>query len=172
MNEFSKLWNLLICCGARDSKHVIIRCPQNTGSLFFNYKKSFSLILFAVINVNYNFIYIDVGTNGRTNDALVFSKCLFNQALENGSLKISSQSVFVGNDAFPLRTNLLKPYSKNALNIKERVFNYRLSRARRVSENAFGILAACFRIYEKPINLLVETTEILVKATCALHNRL
>ena len=90
--------------------------------------------MFAVVDANYNLIYIDVGTNGRTNDALVFSKCSFNQALENGSLKISLQGIFVGDDAFALRMNLLKPYSKNALNIKERVFNYRLSTARRVSE--------------------------------------
>ena len=152
-----------------EGKHVVICCPQNTGSLFFNYKKPFSLILFAVVDANYSSIYVGVGKNCRTNDALVFSKCSFNQALENGSLKIPSQGVFVGDAAFSLRTNFLNPYSKNALNIKERVFNYRLSRARRVSENSFGILAARFRIYENPINLLVETTEILVKATCALH---
>uniref|UniRef100_A0A6P7H0I9 Uncharacterized protein LOC114345333 n=1 Tax=Diabrotica virgifera virgifera TaxID=50390 RepID=A0A6P7H0I9_DIAVI len=47
---------------------------------------------------------------------------------------------------------------------------YRLSRARRISENAFGILVERFRIFEKPIPVKVETTEWIIKATCALHN--
>lgn len=49
-------------------------------------------------------------------------------------------------DAFPLGTNLKKPYSKSRLTDEKRVFNYRLPRERRVSENAFGILAARFRV--------------------------
>jgi len=55
-----------------DGKHVIIRCPPKSASDCFNYKKDFSTILFAIVDSNYNFLYIDVGTNGRANDALVF----------------------------------------------------------------------------------------------------
>lgn len=153
-----------------DGKHIVIRCPEKTGSYFYNYKKTFSTILFAVVDANYNFVYIDVGTNGRANDALVFTKCTFNEALENNLLNIPQEGVFVGDDAFPLRTYLLKPYSKKSLTLEERVFNYRLSRARRLSENVFGILVSRFRVYEKAIPLKIETTEILVKATCAIHN--
>lgn len=170
MKDYYTFWNFPNCCGAMDGKHVVIRCPKKTGSYFYNYKKTFSTILFAIVDANYNFIYIDVGTNGRANDALVFSKCTFNEALENNWLNIPDHGVFVGDDAFPLRTSLLKPYSKNTLSDQEKIFNYRLSRARRVAENAFGILVSRFRIFEKPIPLKVETTELLVKTTCALHN--
>lgn len=53
---------------------------------------------------------------------------------------------------------------------EERIYNYRVSRARRVVENAFGILASKFRIFEKPITLKLETVDKVVLACCAIHN--
>ena len=51
-----------------DGKHIVIRCPSKSGSEFYNYKKDYSVI----VDANYKFIYIHVGTNGRVNDAVVF----------------------------------------------------------------------------------------------------
>jgi hypothetical protein len=78
--------------------------------------------------------------------------------------------VIVGDDAFPLRTNLLKTYSSVNLTLKQRVFNYRLSRARRVVENSFGILASRFRVFGRPIEVKVRTVDFIMKASCVLHN--
>lgn len=50
--------------------------------------------------------------------------------------------VFVGDEAFPLKMYLMRPYNRKDLGDKESVFNYRLSRSRRVIENAFGILVS------------------------------
>ena len=80
--------------------------------------------------------------------------------------------VFVGDDAFPMRHNLLKPYSSSNLERVLLIFNYRLSRARRIIENTFGILAARFRIFRRPILSCQETVENITKACVALHNYL
>ena len=46
---------------------------------------------------------------------------------------------------------MIKPYPGNITEISEQMYNYRLSRARRVIEDTFGILATRFRIYRWPI---------------------
>lgn len=92
------------------------------------------------------------------------------EKLESGLLP--SNGFIVGDDAFPLKTYLLKPYSHKPLTSKQKIFNYRLSRARRIVENAFGILASRFRIFQKPIMTSVEVTEKVVRTSCALHNYL
>ena len=55
-------------------------------------------------------------------------------------------SVFSGDDAFGLRPYMMKPYGSRGLDDEQRIFNYRLSMARRVVENAFGIMANHFQV--------------------------
>ena len=64
----------------------------------------------------------------------------------------------------------MKPYPARDLDDEKRVYNYRLSRARRIVENAFGILASRFGVFQKPIPLCPEKVEVLVLAACVLHN--
>ena len=60
--------------GAIDGKHVTIRCPRNGGSLYYNYKGLHSIILFALMNTNYKFIWVDVGINRSSSDAQIFNQ--------------------------------------------------------------------------------------------------
>lgn len=80
--------------------------------------------------------------------------------------------VFVGDDAFPLMENLMKPYSKRNLTKEEIIYNYRVSRSHRIIENAFGILASRFRILLNQINLCPEKVITIVLECCYLHNLL
>ena len=112
----------------------------------------------GLVDANYKFLYIDIGCNGRISDGGVFRNCHLSKALEQNSLNIPSVGelpndgrklpyVIVGDDAFPLKTYLMKRYPHQHLSREKRTFNYRLSRARRVVENAFGILANRFRVF-------------------------
>lgn len=78
----------------------------------------------------------------------------------------------MADDAFALRPDLIKPYNPDSLNNERRICNYRISRARRVVENSFGILASRFRIFHITINLYVETNESVSSWCCASHNLL
>ena len=78
----------------------------------------------------------------------------------------------VGDEIFGLKTWLMKPYSGRRLPEEQNAFNYRLSRARRVIENAFGILRLRWKIYSRPIKGSVENIIRYVLATLCLHNYL
>ena len=179
--QFEQQWNFPHCVGAMDGKHVIIRPPPNTGSYYFNYKHSFSIVLLAVVDADYKFTYVDVGCNGRISDGGVLKNSSLHPALEENTLNLPSPEPLPGNsdpipymivadDAFPLKQYILKPYSQHGLTNEKRIYNYRLSRARRIVENAFGILANRFRIFMQPIGLVPETVERIVLACCSLHN--
>lgn len=178
---FEDKWQFPNCLGAVDGKHVRIIPPKGSGSLFWNYKKFHSIVLMAIVNSNYEFLMCDVGTNGSISDGGVIGKTTFYRKLIEDDLKIppdesplSSDTklpyAFVGDEAFALRRNFLKPFNKKQLNHERMVYNYRLSRARRVVENAFGILSNRFRIFHSAINLKIETVEQVVLTCCYLHN--
>lgn len=62
-------WNYPNCIGAIDGKHVRIKCPNSSGSSFFNYKDFFSVVLLAIVDADCKFVAIDVGSYGREGDA-------------------------------------------------------------------------------------------------------
>ncbi|XP_049941676.1 uncharacterized protein LOC126418789 [Schistocerca serialis cubense] len=78
--------------------------------------------------------------------------------------------VFLGDEAFSLKEKFLKPYSQRELDHDRRIFNYRLSRARNVVENVFGIITLRFRILHTPINMKIGKIKYIILAICALHN--
>ena len=113
----------------------------------FNYKGQHSIVLMATADYNYCFTYSDVGCNGIVSDGGVFQYCSLYPALESGLLP--ERYCLVDDDAFPLKTYLIKPHNSVPLTKEERIFNYHLSRARRIVENKFGILVSTFCIFEK-----------------------
>lgn len=80
--------------------------------------------------------------------------------------------VILGDEAFSLHENLMKPYPKNqSLMDKDKsIYNYRHSRARRTTENAVGIMAAYFRIFFQLIVVNPQTIGSLITTSCILHN--
>ena len=75
-DNFYSQWQFLHCISALDGKHVLIQQPTDSGSFFFNYKHSFSIVLLALVDAEYKFLYVDIGCNGRVADGGVFKNCL------------------------------------------------------------------------------------------------
>lgn len=78
--------------------------------------------------------------------------------------------VFVGDAAFPLLENLMRPYPGINLTPSQTIFNYRLSRARMCIENTFGVMASRMRIFRKPIIASLEIVQNIVQCCVVLHN--
>jgi hypothetical protein len=70
--EFNEKWNFPHCLGAIDGKHIVIQSPNKSGTEYFNYKDTFSIVLMALVDANYNFIFVDVGCQGRISDSGVY----------------------------------------------------------------------------------------------------
>lgn len=176
-------WNFPNALGALDGKHIVMTKPHHAGSEFHNYKGTESIVLLAMCDSNYSFTYVDVGAQGRASDGGIFAASSLQQAIHTNSMNFPQQRcppnseaplpyVILADEAFPLRTNIMRPYSRRTLNHEKRIFNYRLSRVRRLIENAFGILAATWRILLRRIDLEPEKTQTLTLACCTLHNYL
>lgn len=182
--QFWTRWDFPNCVGAVDGKHVRIISPDNSGSLFYNFKGYFSIVLFALVDANCKFTLIDVGSYGKEGDAGIFSKSSLGKVVEQEEIfppprllpssDFKLPHVIIGDEAFRLDTHVLKPYPQKqaAVDIRKRNYNYALSRARRVTENAFGLLSVVFRIFFTPINLKPETVDLVIFVSCCLHNLL
>ena len=78
----------------------------------------------------------------------------------------------VGDDAFALKNYMMKPSPQRNLTIEKRIYNYRHSRARTISENMFGILASRWRVFQTTMQLSPERATSVTLSALILHNYL
>ena len=124
--------------GALDGKHIAIKKPKKSGSEYFNYKGYFSLILLALVDADYKFLWVNVGASGSSSDAQIFNHSKLKRRIETGTLGLLPETLgpggpnlhyfLLGDDAFALMPWLVKPYSRRQLTREERIANYRISR--------------------------------------------
>lgn len=180
--KFEERWNYPHALGAIDGKHVRVQKPKNAGSFYYNYKHTHSVILMAIAGPEYECLYADVGSNGRVNDSGIWNKTTLLQGIQDGSVQLPDDEklsngektpfVFLGDEAFALKRFMMKPFPQQGLNEERRIYNYRHSRARRISENLFGIVANRWRIFFTVINLEPKYVENIILAALTLHNML
>ncbi|XP_067950445.1 uncharacterized protein [Watersipora subatra] len=171
---YEQTWNFPNCLGSVDGKHCQIQAPRNSGSI---------VVLMAMCDAKYRFTYVDVGTPGRFSDGGTFGQSSLNAAMESGQLNIPSPTnlpgtsqplpfVMVGDEAFPLKPWLMRPFPGRVVDSHgKKIFNYRLSRARRTIENAFGIMTSRWRcLRDNTLVMSPDNAKRVILATCVLHN--
>ncbi|XP_040197540.1 uncharacterized protein LOC120930419 [Rana temporaria] len=113
--EFETRWNFPNCGGAINGKHVRIVPPPRSGSQFYNYKGFNSIVLMAVVSAQYEFLYVDVGKNGRMSDGGAFRQTEFGERLQDEDLALPPDAdnveglpfVFLADEAFGLGPHLM-----------------------------------------------------------------
>lgn len=180
-NGFEKQAHFPMCLGAIDGKHIRIENFPHAGSMNYNYKHFYSIVLLAVVDADYKFLYVDIGAYGKDCDSSILQKTEFWKRMKSGNLNIPQPRrlpgldtkvpyVFIGDSAFPIEEHILKDFSNHNLSVTQRVYNYRLHRARLYVECAFGILSNKWRILHRPLNVSRKFSKNIVKATVMLHN--
>ncbi|XP_057290900.1 uncharacterized protein LOC130613595 [Hydractinia symbiolongicarpus] len=148
-------WDYPKCVGAIDGNQVCIKAPASSGLAYYTYK-FFSMVLMEICDAKNCFAMVDIGSYGRDNDASILNEIEIYNAFQNNllnlpehktSLKSKLPQVVIGDGIFALKPWLMKPFPGKNLSFEERIYNYRLSRARTTIGNTFGILAAKWRIF-------------------------
>ena len=65
---------------------MVIEAPAKSGTLYHNYKGTFSIVLLAVCEAKYNFTLVDVGQYGSNNDSGVLAQSKISSSFENNTL--------------------------------------------------------------------------------------
>ena len=163
--------------GDIDGKHMVMEQLINSGSHYRNYKGTDSIILLAMIGLEYEFLYDD----GCNSDGGVWSKCELKNILEQNTLNVPTPTVPPGSNVpvqylctsdeiFPFFTSIMNLHPQSNLTVKKQIFSYRLSRIRRVYKNDCGILANTWRVFRRSFTLEPEKVKTVTFATLILRN--
>ena len=178
---FDDRWQFPHTIGSLDGKHIRIKAPPKSGSRSYNYKGYFSFVLLGLVDSAYKFLYVNIGQPGSNSDGGIFNTSSLGLDITNNTAGLPNKEPLpndnldlsyhiIADDAFALREWMMKPFSNKQLGKKQQIFNYRLSRARRVTENAFGILAHRFRCLLSPLQMDETRAMMIVLGCCTLHN--
>ena len=84
--RFRNRWNVYHAVSALDGKHIAIKEPKKSGSEYFNYKGYFFLLLLALVDADYKFLWVNVGTSGSSSDAQIFNRSKLKRRIQNRTL--------------------------------------------------------------------------------------
>ena len=150
VDTFSRKWGLPQCVGAIDGCHIPIAAPVANHNDYYNRKGWYSMILQGIVDANYCFLDVCIRWPGSVHDARVFAhsnvyrKITEEQLLPQKYIQVQGVDIpvfLIGDSAYLIKTWLMKPFPQNRIHTEaQKTFNYRLSRARIVVENAYGRL--------------------------------
>ena len=181
MNQFREFSGLPGVVGAIDGTHFHIRKPNHSPEDYFYFKSGgYTMQCQAVVDRSRKFIDLSVGMPGSTNDARQLRRRMLYQRATTTNLFNPADAVegfipyLIGDKGYPVLPWLITPYRElgGRRSVQETLFNRKLSRARSVVENAFGILKQSFRELHSATDLHVTLLPDVVVTCCILHNML
>ena len=180
--KFGEEWQFPYVFGAIDGSHLPIKCCRGGAKArkqYFNFKGFYSIVLIALVDAQYRFIWASVGAPGNTHDSTLFQSTRLWKQISDGDIvpnlvhqvkDVEVPPLILGDGAFPLRPWIMKPHGDAVLSREKRYFNFRLSRARLVTEGAFGRLKSRFRILFRKCESDKENVKLYGLACVILHN--
>ena len=180
--DMEELWQFPYCWSAVDGCHIPIKCPP--GGLesckeYHNFKNFYSIVMMALVDSKCRFIWGTCGFPGNSHDAIIFQSTQLWSDIKEGNFipEIAANlngvlvpPLVVGDSAFPFQPWLMKPYGNAVLTPEQRYFNYRLSRARMVTEECYGQLKGRWRILLRKCEGSKEEVRVATLACMVLHN--
>ena len=128
MGAVDSEWQFPFAFSAIDGSHLPMKCPPGCPKAmkqYYNFKNFYSIILLALVEPKYRFIWASVGAPDNTHDSTLFQstslweKITAGSILPQSALEIEGQAIqplILGDGAFPMRTWLIKPFVDAILN--------------------------------------------------------
>ncbi|XP_046854710.1 protein ALP1-like [Xenia sp. Carnegie-2017] len=181
MIDMEHFWQFPCCWAALDGCHISIKCPpggQEANKEYHNFKNFYSIVLMALVDSHYRFIWGSCGYPGNSHDSIIFQSTQLWASIQEGNYlpaigkvigQQTVQPLIVADSAFPFTKWLMKPYTDAVLSERKRYFNYRLSRAQMVTEGAFGQLKGRWHVLYRKCESNRKSVRMTVLACLVLH---
>lgn len=182
MLDMEELWQFPCSWAAIDGCHIPLKCPDGGLSAckeYHNFKNFYSVVLMGLVDAKYRFIWGSSGFPGNSHDSIIFqSTQLWRDLTERETIPPIAKDLngtivpplILGDSAFPFQSWLKKPFTNAVLTPQQHYFNYRLSRARMVTEGAYGQLKGRWRVLMRKCESPPETARMTTLACIILHN--
>lgn len=180
--DMEEMWQFPVCWAAVDGCHIPIKCPDGgceAAKEYHNFKNFYSIVLMGLVDAKYRFVWASAGFPGNSHDSIIFqSTHLWKDITDNNVIPLISKQIegvevgplIVADSAFPCTHWMMKPFTSAILTPDETNFNYRLSRARLVTECAYGQLKGRFRVLHRRSECNEQTMKPITLACVVLHN--
>ena len=179
MEEMDEEWQFTCAFAAIDDCHISIKCPAGgleSAKEYHNFKTFYSIVMMAMVDAIYIIIWASTGFADNAHDYIIFQATDIYAEIVRGNrlpsiaqreAKVDIPPLILGDSAFPFHTWLMKPYGNAVLTPEQRYFNYRLSRARMVTEGAYEKLKGSWRVLSRKCESKVEIVKAATFSMCS-----
>ena len=165
-----------------DGCHIPIKYPPGgpeSRKEYYSFKNFYSVIMMGMVDSNCRFIWGTCGFPGNSHNAIILQSTKLWADIRDSELLpriakgiggVTVPPLVLGDSAFPFQTWMMKPYGNADLTPKQRYFNYRLSRARMVTEDCYGQLKGRWRVTLRKNESSKDEVKTTTLACMVLHN--